>query len=90
MGQDTLRVPMRLFNLNRAALRELLQANSSAPQGSIVLLEGGKQEMRYCSDHEPIFRQVYTCMYMYGTHALIHVLSFVSTGVLLSLAFWRD
>ncbi len=60
MGQDTLRVPMRLFTLNRTELCETLKADQSVPQGAIVLLEGGKQEMRYCSDHEPIFRQVYS------------------------------
>ena len=60
MGQDTLRVPMRMFINNREKLCTLLRDTGEVPDGSIVLLEGGKQEMRYCSDHEPVFRQVGT------------------------------
>ena len=61
MGLETLSVPMRLFGLNRERLCERLQALQDVPSSSIVLLEGGKQEMRYCSDHEPLFRQVGIC-----------------------------
>lgn len=62
MGNDTMKVPMRLFSLNRAKMCDLLKANGAVPDNAIVLLEGGKQEMRYCSDHEPLFRQV-LCVY---------------------------
>ncbi len=58
MGQDTLKVPMHLFRLNRDKLCTLLKANTNVPEGAVVLLEGGKQLMRYCSDFDILFRQV--------------------------------
>ena len=59
MGAETLKVPMSLFSLNRQRLVKSLSDNPEIPNtGAVLLLEGGKQETRYCSDHEPVFRQV--------------------------------
>lgn len=58
MGHDTYKVPMRLFGLNRERLRKRLKDNGSIPSGAVVLLEGGKETMRYCSDVAHVFRQV--------------------------------
>ena len=56
-GGQTLKVPMKLFELNRQRLCEALRAHQELPLDSFVLLQGGPSEMRYCSDHEPLFRQ---------------------------------
>jgi Xaa-Pro dipeptidase len=56
-GGDTLKVPMELFQLNRQRLCEALRNHRTLPSDSVVLLQGGTSEMRYCSDHEPLFRQ---------------------------------
>ena len=58
MGHDTYKIPMRLFGLNRERLRKRLKDNGSIPSGAVVLLEGGKESMRYCSDVTHVFRQV--------------------------------
>jgi Xaa-Pro dipeptidase len=56
-GGQTLKVPMELFKLNRQRLCEALRGHRTLPSHSFVLLQGGQGEMRYCSDHEPLFRQ---------------------------------
>ncbi|CAF0961215.1 unnamed protein product [Rotaria sordida] len=56
-GSQTLKVPMELFKLNRQRLCEALRSHRTLPADSFVLLQGGTSEMRYCSDHEPLFRQ---------------------------------
>ncbi|CAF2512421.1 unnamed protein product [Rotaria sp. Silwood2] len=56
-GGQTLQVPMELFKLNRQRLCEALRSHRTLPSDSFVLLKGGTSEMRYCSDHEPLFRQ---------------------------------
>ncbi|CAF3181897.1 unnamed protein product [Rotaria socialis] len=56
-GGQTLKVPMELFKENRQRLCEILRCHRTLPPDSFVLLQGGKSEMRYCSDHEPLFRQ---------------------------------
>lgn len=56
-GGETLKVPMELFKENRQRLCEALRGHRTLPSDSFVLLQGGKGEMRYCSDHEPLFRQ---------------------------------
>lgn len=58
MGKETLRIPMRLFSDNRERLCSRLRSHGDVPRGAVVLLQGGEQQMRYCSDHEPVFRQV--------------------------------
>ena len=54
-GLETYRVPMALYELNRARLTEaMIQAGATE---ALILLEGGKQTTRYDTDHEPVFRQ---------------------------------
>lgn len=58
LGNDALKVSMKLFGLNRKNLVDRLKkAVPNLPSNSIVLLQGGKSETRHCSDHEPVFRQ---------------------------------
>lgn len=71
LGLKTYRVPMALYELNRARLIQSMLTslmnepstnnnnnnnNNKLPRG-VILLEGGKQTTRYDTDHEPIFRQ---------------------------------
>ena len=51
-GLDTYRVPMALHALNRARLCERMKKHKG-----VVLLQGGDQQTRYDTDHEPVFRQ---------------------------------
>ena len=57
MGDNTLKVPMKLFSLNRQRLCEQLQSNSVQDK-SFVVLQGGRDTNRYCTDVNPLFRQV--------------------------------
>ncbi|XP_003384774.2 PREDICTED: xaa-Pro dipeptidase [Amphimedon queenslandica] len=67
MGAETLKVPMSLFSLNRQRLMKSLSDNPEVPNtGAVLLLEGGKQETRYCSDHEPEFRQESYFHWLFG------------------------
>ncbi|GAB1609417.1 xaa-Pro dipeptidase-like isoform X1 [Argonauta hians] len=56
-GIHTLVVPSQLFRTNRLNLCQSLRKIDGIPANSYVLLQGGESETRYCSDHEPIFRQ---------------------------------
>ncbi|XP_050398695.1 xaa-Pro dipeptidase isoform X1 [Patella vulgata] len=56
-GTHTLEVPMELFGQNRQRLCEALRKDPRVPKKAIVLLQGGESTTRYCSDHEPLFRQ---------------------------------
>lgn len=57
LGEKALKVPMRLFALNREKLLDRLRKVPNLPKSSIVILEGGKVDMRHCTDHEKLFRQ---------------------------------
>uniref|UniRef100_A0A8D2KUS5 Xaa-Pro dipeptidase n=1 Tax=Varanus komodoensis TaxID=61221 RepID=A0A8D2KUS5_VARKO len=57
LGKETLRVAAELFALNRTRLCDRLRANKDVPEKSIVLLQGGEQTNRYCTDTGIIFRQ---------------------------------
>lgn len=58
MGEHTLAVPASLFALNRNRLVERLRKNSNVKNDSIVVLQGGNDDTRYCTDNVPVFRQV--------------------------------
>lgn len=58
LGPSCLAVPMSLFSDNRQRLCKRLREGGEVPEGSIVVLQGGGQESRYCSDTEIVFRQV--------------------------------
>ncbi|KAL5466817.1 hypothetical protein EMCRGX_G030968 [Ephydatia muelleri] len=55
MGSNCLNVPWRLFALNRERLCERLR--SKVPRGTVVLLQGGEQLQRNCTDTDLLFRQ---------------------------------
>ncbi|TRY90159.1 hypothetical protein DNTS_033346, partial [Danionella cerebrum] len=57
LGKDTLRVSAALFAENRRRLCTSLKALSDLHPGSIVLLQGGEQQQRYCTDTDLVFRQ---------------------------------
>lgn len=60
MGQDTLSIPMELFAENRQRLCERLRAREDVKPGAVVVLQGGEQTQRYCTDTDIVFRQVHT------------------------------
>ncbi|KAK7492264.1 hypothetical protein BaRGS_00016561, partial [Batillaria attramentaria] len=65
-GDHTLKIPMEVFKENRQRLCQRLQANTKVPKGAIVILQGGASETRYCSDHEPVFRQESYFHWLFG------------------------
>ncbi len=58
LGNDTLSVSADLFAENRERLCRGLKAEKDVPAGSVVLLQGGEQKQRYCTDTDELFRQV--------------------------------
>eukprot|EP00956_Cyclotella_meneghiniana_P022983 scaffold44096_cov82-Cyclotella_meneghiniana.AAC.4 len=64
-GLETYRVPMTLYAENR---EKLVRSLSTKENCGIILLEGGKQETRHDTDHEPIFRQESYFHYLFGTN----------------------
>lgn len=58
MGKDTLIIPMELFQENRERLCERLRAREDVKPGAVVILQGGEQTQRYCTDTDVVFRQV--------------------------------
>ena len=62
LGLGTFRVPMALHEANRVKLAEMM------PEGSqgVALLQGGDQQTRYDTDHEPVFRQESYFQYLFG------------------------
>ncbi|XP_058069334.1 uncharacterized protein LOC131218673 [Magnolia sinica] len=62
-------IAMELHALNRAKLvhsfRQYLKA-SSLPLFGFILLQGGGEQSRYCSDHVPLFRQESYFAYLFG------------------------
>lgn len=57
---------MEMFKENRDRLCQRLRDNPNVPKGAIVILQGGSSEMRYCSDHEPLFRQESYFHWLFG------------------------
>ncbi|XP_023393464.1 xaa-Pro dipeptidase, partial [Pteropus vampyrus] len=57
LGNKTLKVPLALFALNRQRLCERLRRNQAVQAGSLVLLQGGEDTQRYCTDTGDVFRQ---------------------------------
>lgn len=51
-------MPLALFALNRQRLCERLRKNAAVQAGSVVVLQGGEETQRYCTDTSIIFRQV--------------------------------
>lgn len=62
-------VPMELHAINRDKLVKFLQhhlAESGRPIEGFVLLEGGEEKTRYCTDHAELFRQESYFAYLFG------------------------
>uniref|UniRef100_A0A7C8YNR0 Xaa-Pro dipeptidase n=1 Tax=Opuntia streptacantha TaxID=393608 RepID=A0A7C8YNR0_OPUST len=62
-------VPMKLHAINRDKLVEALQkhlAQSGRPVQGLVLLQGGEEKTRYCTDHVELFRQESYFAYLFG------------------------
>uniref|UniRef100_A0A452UZ74 Xaa-Pro dipeptidase n=1 Tax=Ursus maritimus TaxID=29073 RepID=A0A452UZ74_URSMA len=57
LGNETLKVPLALFALNRQRLCERLRKNPAVQAGAVVLLQGGEDTQRYCTDTGVLFRQ---------------------------------
>ncbi|KAM9061427.1 xaa-Pro dipeptidase [Sarcophilus harrisii] len=57
LGKETLRVPVALFSLNRKRLCDRLRKNPAVQKCSLVLLQGGEDTNRYCTDTGVLFRQ---------------------------------
>ncbi|XP_074014029.1 xaa-Pro dipeptidase isoform X2 [Numenius arquata] len=57
LGNETLKVPVALFALNRRRLCDRLRQNKDVQKNSIVLLQGGEETQRYCTDTGIVFRQ---------------------------------
>ncbi|PVD20999.1 hypothetical protein C0Q70_19163 [Pomacea canaliculata] len=61
-----MKISMDVFKENRNRLCDRLSNNPEVPRGAIVLLQGGESETRYCSDHEPLFRQESYFHWLFG------------------------
>ncbi|XP_077375774.1 xaa-Pro dipeptidase [Festucalex cinctus] len=57
LGNDTLRVSAELFAENRRRLCSGLRAVECVESCSIVMLQGGEQQQRHCTDTDLLFRQ---------------------------------
>ncbi|NXG51960.1 PEPD dipeptidase, partial [Psilopogon haemacephalus] len=57
LGKETLKVPVALFALNRSRLCDRLRRNKDVQKNSLVLLQGGEETQRYCTDTDMVFRQ---------------------------------
>uniref|UniRef100_A0A674AYU7 Xaa-Pro dipeptidase n=1 Tax=Salmo trutta TaxID=8032 RepID=A0A674AYU7_SALTR len=57
LGKDTLRVSAALFAENRRRLCQGLKAKDGVAPKSVVVLQGGEQKQRYCTDTDMLFRQ---------------------------------
>lgn len=58
LGNDTLRVSAALFAENRRRLCKGLKDKDGVVPQSLVLLQGGEQKQRHCTDTDLLFRQV--------------------------------
>uniref|UniRef100_A0A674NDR4 Xaa-Pro dipeptidase n=1 Tax=Takifugu rubripes TaxID=31033 RepID=A0A674NDR4_TAKRU len=57
LGNDTLRVSAELFAENRRRLCAGLREKDGLLPQSVVVLQGGEQKQRYCTDTDVLFRQ---------------------------------
>uniref|UniRef100_A0A4W5KIJ9 Xaa-Pro dipeptidase n=1 Tax=Hucho hucho TaxID=62062 RepID=A0A4W5KIJ9_9TELE len=57
LGKDTLRVSAALFAENRQRLCQGMKAKDGVASKSVIVLQGGEQKQRYCTDTDMLFRQ---------------------------------
>lgn len=62
LGNETLRVSADLFAENRRRLCAALKAKDGVLPQSVVVLQGGEQKQRYCTDTDVVFRQVWSLL----------------------------
>ena len=58
LGNETLRVSAALFAENRRRLCSGLKNKDGVLPRSVVVLQGGEQKQRFCTDTDLLFRQV--------------------------------
>ena len=58
MGPQFLKVPMKLFAVNRQRVCEVLKSRSEVHDNAVIVMQGGEQTQRYCTDTDVVFRQV--------------------------------
>ena len=69
LGEHTLKVPMELHRVNRQRLCQQLKKNPKVEKGSYIVLQGGSDFQRYCSDvNVAEFRQVDKYMLHVGAY----------------------
>jgi hypothetical protein len=91
LGNKALKVSMQLFALNRTNLLNRIRADTHLEKSSIVVLQGGESNTRYCSDHEPLFRQVILPIYICEKNiGVVLKNTFFLKGILLSLVLRRN
>ena len=103
LGHETLKVSMRMFADNRRRLVERLCQCEEVPGDAVVVLQGGEQKQRYCTDVDVVFRQVggscSACMYAdimllyietFASQNRIVFLTYSCPGVLFPLVVWSD
>eukprot|EP00897_Mesotaenium_endlicherianum_P000203 jgi/Mesen1/10183/ME000076S09693 len=68
MGKETYKIPMSMYRGNRERLCSELRSSpkTAGKVAGVVLLKGGEQETRHCTDHEPLFRQESYFAYLFG------------------------
>lgn len=57
LAAHTLSIPVSLHATNRKRLCQRLKTIEGVPSGAMVLLQGGEQSQRYCTDTDVVFRQ---------------------------------
>ena len=62
---------MRMFADNRRRLVERLCQCEGVPGDAVVVLQGGEQKQRYCTDTDVVFRQVCGSMQFCTVHFLL-------------------
>ena len=73
-------VPVSLHATNRKKLCDRLLKQKDLPKGAIVVLQGGEQKQRYCTDCDVLFRQVWYTLTKARHNALISYHSGRITG----------
>uniref|UniRef100_UPI00358FFB0E xaa-Pro dipeptidase n=1 Tax=Myxine glutinosa TaxID=7769 RepID=UPI00358FFB0E len=66
LDEGTLPVPVALFAENRRRLYERLHAREGMASGTVVVLQGGEQTQRYCTDTDVLFRQESYFHWLFG------------------------
>lgn len=66
MGPQFLKVPMKLFAVNRQRVCEVLKSRSEVHDNAVIVMQGGEQTQRYCTDTDVVFRQESYFHWLFG------------------------